>query len=69
MAYKDKDKQREANKVRQQRRRDVIKSKGVTDSVCDGQGVTSSIDGSMPSSYYEKVKIEGKRGITPQGGG
>ena len=30
MAYKDKDKQREADRVRQQRRRDVIKSQGVT---------------------------------------
>ncbi|KKL91762.1 hypothetical protein LCGC14_1891470 [marine sediment metagenome] len=40
MAYKDPDKQREADKARQQRRRDVIKAKGVTNTGCDGQGVT-----------------------------
>lgn len=36
--YKDKDKQREADRERQKRRRDVIKSKGVTN-----QGVTQGV--------------------------
>lgn len=38
MPYKDKDKQREAGRLRQQRRRDKIKSKGVTN-----QGVTQGV--------------------------
>ncbi len=39
--YKDKDKQRDADKVRQQRRRDKIKAQGVTNTGRDGQGVTA----------------------------
>ena len=53
MAYKDKDKQREADRVRQQRRRDVIKSEGVTNTGCDGQGVTEpkhSYIGAVPET-------------------
>ncbi len=38
--YKDPEKQREADRARQKRRRDKIKSKGVTESGRDGQGVT-----------------------------
>ena len=41
--YKDKDKQKEADRVRQQRRRDVIKSKGVTKQSVTGQGVTVAL--------------------------
>ena len=33
--YKDKDKQREADRIRQQRRRDAKKTKGVTNARCD----------------------------------
>lgn len=40
MAYKDKDKQREADRARQKRRRDKIKSKGVTT-----EGVTQGVTG------------------------
>lgn len=43
MAYKDKDKQREAAKLRQQRRRDAQKPKGVTQGVTEVQGVTEGV--------------------------
>lgn len=38
--YKDKDRQREADRARQKRRRDKIKAEGVTDTGRDSQGVT-----------------------------
>ncbi len=38
--YKDPDRQREADRARQKRRRDKIKAEGVTESGRDGQGVT-----------------------------
>ena len=57
MVYKDKDKQREADRARQQRRRDVIKSKGVTNTGRDGQGVTE-LKAQVNSVYQEFRKAK-----------
>ncbi len=41
--YKDEDKRKETDRIRQKRRRDKIKAKGVTDAGRDEQGVTAKI--------------------------
>lgn len=55
MAYKDKEKQRQADKARQQRRRDVIKAKGVTNVTPKPEGVTGQ--GSTPSGLTPEPPV------------
>ena len=63
--YKDKDKQREADRARQQRRRDVIKSKGVTN-----QGVTQGVTIIPKALTAEEIALlyKPKRGKDIKGG-
>lgn len=60
--YKDPDKQREADRARQQRRRDVIKAKGVTNTGRDGQGVTRTAETVNPSYSVTLNPVKPKRG-------
>ena len=51
--YKDKDKQREANRAIQAKRR----AKGVTQSGCDTKGVTCGDDGFITQEFSNGIKI------------
>ena len=55
MAYKDKDKQRESDKLRQQRRRDAVKAKGVTvsASTCEADDVTRADVPTTPTTIAD----------------
>ena len=67
--YKDKDKQREADRARQKRRRDKIKAEGVTESGRDGQGVTVRLPEHSPDevAVFERDMISAKPERTAQG--
>ncbi len=55
MTYKDKDKQKEATRLRQQRRRDAIKVKGVTNEGVT-QGVTVPVgEGPVTSPFRDDI--------------
>ncbi len=55
--YKDPDRQREADRARQKRRRDKIKAEGVTESGRDGQGVTQGM--TVLNSTVEGITAKG----------
>lgn len=55
MGYKDKDKQREADRIRQQRRRDKVKAKDVTIPGCDVAAIKEYPDGKVELISVEDV--------------